>query len=192
MLRNDREFCPFPGLPSQDLAAPRACLTSPPFPGGLWKSWQGFILSADWVQSRQSLCQGRLYSNGVVTGRPDSAELSRRLQTRCSPDFTPVLLRALPLTPATWLKMGPDAPRCKMHHLLLLCLFPRWPCTSQKARGAFPQERAPSGAGLGLSLLPAPRLHEGHRDLLRDVRGGQRGTALPIPLGTDQGKTQPG
>lgn len=172
MLRNDREFCPFPGLPSQDLAAPRACLTSPPFPGGLWKSWQGFILSASWLQSRQSLCQGRLYPKGVVTGRPNGAELSRRLRTRCSPDFTPVLLRALPLTPATWLKMGPDAPRCKMHHLLLLCLFPRWPCTSQEARGAFPQERAPSGAGLGLSLLPAPRLHKGHRDLLRDVRGG--------------------
>lgn len=88
MLRNNREFCPFPGLLSQDLAAPRACLTSPPFPGGLWKSWQGFILSASWVQSRQSLCQGRLYPKGVVTGRPNGAELSRRLQTRCSPDYT--------------------------------------------------------------------------------------------------------
>lgn len=94
-------------LLSQDLAAPRACLTSPPFPaGGLWKSWQGFILSASWVQSRQSLCQGRLYPKGVVTGRPDSAELSRRLRPRCSPDFTPVLLRALPLTPATCTESG--------------------------------------------------------------------------------------
>lgn len=106
MLRNNREFCPFPGLLSQDLAAPRACLTSPPFPGGLWKSWQGFILSASWVQSRQSLCQGRLYPKGVVTGRPNGAELSRRLRTRCSPDFTPVLLRALPLTPATCTESG--------------------------------------------------------------------------------------
>lgn len=59
-----------------------------------------------------------------------------------------------------------------MHHLPLLCLFPSGPCTSQKARGAFPQERAPSGDGLGLCLLPAPRPREGHRDLLRDVRGG--------------------
>lgn len=159
MLRNNREFCPFPGLLSQDLAAPRACLTSPPFPGGLWKSWQGFILSASWVQSRQSLCQGRLYPKGVVTGRPNGAELSRRLRTRCSPDYTspapspaanPCYLHRVRGT--LWFKMGPDAPRCKMHHLLLLCLFPRWPCTSQKARGAFPQERAPSGDGAGSQL----------------------------------------
>lgn len=77
--------------------------------------------------------------------------------------------------------MGPDAPRCKTHHLLLLCLFPRWPCTSQKARGAFPQERAPSGDGLGLSLLPAPWLREGHRDLLWDVRGGHGAQLCQAP-----------
>lgn len=69
-----------------------------------------------------------------------------------------------------------------MHHLLLFFLFPRWPCTSQKARGPFRREPAPSGDRLGLGSLPAPRLREGHRDLLR-VRGGHGAQLCQSPWG---------